>query len=163
MQQEKSLVERLVALSPDHLGKRDFLKRRGSGVVGAKLGSRLIADNLRLIEEALACGVSRQSILDEINMELPEGKKLTLKGFDSAKWRHRQKLKKKAAEQTVQQPASEEERSHVVPQVEKNAAINETRPVETGSGVKPLVTDPGGLRATFKNFDPDALSDNDDV
>lgn len=161
MQQEKSLVERLVALSPDHLGKRDFLKRRGSGVVGAKLGSRLIADNLRLIEEALACGVSRQSILDEINMELPEGKKLTLKGFDSAKWRHRQKLKKKAAEQNTQQPAFEEEHSHVS-QVVKKVAIGETKPIENGGDVKPPVTDPGKLREAFQNFDPDALSDNDD-
>lgn len=160
MQQEKSLVERLVALSPDHLGKRDFLKRRGSGVVGAKLGSRLIADNLRLIEEALACGVSRQSILDEINMELPEGKKLTLKGFDSAKWRHRQKLKKKAAEQNTQQPTSEEEHSFV-PQVEKKAVVNETSTTESGSDVKQLVTDPGKLRVTLQNFDPDANPDND--
>lgn len=160
MQQEKSLVERLVALSPDHLGKRDFLKRRGSGVVGAKLGSRLIADNLRLIEEALACGVSRQSILDEINMELPEGKKLTLKGFDSAKWRHRQKLKKKAAEQNTPQPVFEEERSFV-PQVEKQVVVNETSTTESGSDVKQLVTDPGKLRATLQNFDPDARSDND--
>ncbi|MFU1524266.1 hypothetical protein ACM3N2_17900 [Aeromonas hydrophila] len=160
MQQEKSLVERLVALSPDHLGKRDFLKRRGSGVVGAKLGSRLIADNLRLIEEALACGVSRQSILDEINMELPEGKKLTLKGFDSAKWRHRQKLKKKAAEQNTPQPAFEEERNFV-PQVEKKAVVNETSTTESGSDVKQLVTDPGKLRATLQNFDPDASPDND--
>lgn len=160
MQQEKSLVERLVALSPDHLGKRDFLKRRGSGVVGAKLGSRLIADNLRLIEEALACGVSRQSILDEINMELPEGKKLTLKGFDSAKWRHRKKLKKKAVEQTAQQPYFEEELAGV-PVIVNEVVVDESVPLDVGSVAQPPVTDPGKLRKILLEFDPDSEPDDD--
>lgn len=154
---ELTLAERLIALAPEQLSGYLPPAARGPSVVsGVKLGSRLIFENIEIIDKAMDAGIRRVAVLDELNKLLSEDKQMSLYGFDTALYRARRMKKANPANENVVSEKVDKSLS-----VSKEVASNVRQNKTDVDGVESrLIHNPGDIRQLMSNFDP--LSDSDD-
>jgi len=154
---ERTLAERLIALAPDQLsGYLPPTVRGPSLVSGVKLGTRLIFENIEIIEKAMDAGIRRVAVLDELNKLLSADKQMGLNGFDTALYRARRMVVKKAKPKPA--GASEE--------VTKDQSVNEVvvgerqNKADVAGVDSKKIHNPGDIRQLMSDFD--LLAESDD-